>query len=73
MLSGFRVIKNYDFNEREMYVVGIPLVFALALIFLPSSATTHLPQFLKFLFDSPVAIGAIIAIIMNKVLPEKNA
>lgn len=72
MLSGFRVIKDHQFSEREMYVVGVPLIFAMALLFIPAKATAQLPQFLKFLFDSPISVGALVAILMNKLIPAKK-
>lgn len=72
MLSGFRVIKNESFNERELYIVGVPIVVALALIFMPVQLKTNAPQFIQYLLDSPIAVSAMMAVLMNKVLPEKK-
>ncbi|AUJ30308.1 MAG: solute carrier family 23 protein [Liquorilactobacillus hordei] len=71
MLSGFRVIKNEEFSERELYIIGVPLIFAIGLLFMPSSLSKNAPQLLKYLLDSPIAISAIVAIIMNKLIPAK--
>lgn len=36
MLSGFRVLKNKDFIERGLYIIGFPLIVAIVLLFLPA-------------------------------------
>lgn len=73
MLSGFRVIKNAEFSERELYIIGVPLIVAIGLLFMPASLSAHAPQLLKYLLDSPIAISAIVAIVMNKLIPARPA
>lgn len=72
MLNGFRVVKNADFSERELYIIGIPLIFAIGLLFLPKDVITSAPTMLQYLLGSPIAIGAIVAIIMNKIMPAEK-
>ena len=36
LLSGFRVIKNEEFSERELYIIGVPLIIAIGLLFYAS-------------------------------------
>ncbi len=69
LLNGFRVVKDCEFSERELYIIGIPLIFAMALSFLPKEVKDNSPQLMQYLFDSPIAIGAIVSIIMNKIIP----
>lgn len=71
MLNGFRVVKNADFSERELYIIGIPLIFAIGLLFIPKEVVSSAPQMLQYLLNSPIAIGAIVAILMNKIMPNK--
>lgn len=70
MLSGFRVIKNEEFSERELYIIGVPLIVAIGLIFIPASLKGSAPQFIQYLLDSPIAVSALVAIAMNKLIPE---
>lgn len=70
MLNGFRVVKNAEFNERELYIIGLPLIFAIGLLFIPKEVVQSTPQMVQYLLGSPIAIGAIVAIIMNKIIPE---
>ncbi|MGX7197299.1 uracil-xanthine permease family protein [Enterococcus olivae] len=70
MLSGFRVIKNEEFSERELYIIGVPLIFAIGLLFMPAEVKQSAPQFIQYLLDSPIALSAIVAVAMNKLIPE---
>ena len=72
MLNGFRVVKNLNFSERELYIIGIPLIFAVGLLFIPKEVVASAPQTLQYLLGSPIAIGAIVAIIMNKIIPFRK-
>ncbi len=72
MLNGFRVVKDCEFSERELYIIGIPLVFAMGLLFLPADVKKDAPQIVQYLLDSPIAISAIVSILMNKIIPVKH-
>ena len=69
LLNGFRVVKNLDFSERELYIIGVPLMFTIGLLFIPAELKASAPQLLQYLIGSPIAVGAIVAIIMNKLIP----
>ena len=69
LLNGFRVVKNLDFSERELYIIGVPLMFTIGLLFIPAELKASAPQLLQYLICSPIAVGAIVAIIMNKLIP----
>ncbi len=72
LLNGFRVVKNLDFSERELYIIGVPLMFTIGLLFIPAELKASAPQLLQYLIGSPIAVGAIVAIIMNKLIPLKK-
>ena len=69
LLNGFRVVKDLDFSERELYIIGVPLMFTIGLLFIPAELKASAPQLLQYLIGSPIAVGAIVAIIMNKLIP----
>ena len=74
MLSGFRVIKNEEFSERELYIIGVPLIIAIGLLFMPAELKGTAPQFIQYLLDSPIAVSALAAVAMNKLIPvPKNS
>ncbi|AQP53205.1 xanthine/uracil permease [Vagococcus penaei] len=71
-ISGMQVIKEVPIREKEMYVISVPMIVTLGLILIPQDFITTLPQFLQYLFGSPIATASIVAIILNKVLPSER-
>ena len=39
---------------------------------MPTEVTESAPQFLQYLMASPIALSAIVAVVMNKLIPEKK-
>lgn len=71
MLNGFRQIKTEPLNERQLYIIGVPIAVAVGLVVLPDALSSGAPTFVQYLLDSPIAISAIVAIVLNKLLPAK--
>ncbi len=69
-ISGLQVMKNEKIGEKEMYVIAVPMILTLALTLLPDDFLYSLPTTVQYLFGSPVATAAIVAILLNKVLPS---
>jgi NCS2 family nucleobase:cation symporter-2 len=71
-ISGMQVIKEVTIGEKEMYVISIPMIIALGLILIPQEFIQTLPNFLQYLFSSPIATASIAAMILNKILPSEG-
>ncbi len=71
-ISGLQVMKNERIGEKEMYVIAIPIILTLALSLLPDDFLYSLPTTVQYLFGSPIATAALVAIILNKVLPSSK-
>ncbi|EON70836.1 uracil-xanthine permease family protein [Lysinibacillus sphaericus] len=69
-ISGLQVMKNELIGEKEMYVIAVPMILTLALTLLPDDFLYSLPSTVQYLFGSPVATAAIVAILLNKILPS---
>jgi NCS2 family nucleobase:cation symporter-2 len=69
-ISGLQVMKNESIGEKEMYVIAVPVILTLALTLLPKDFLYSLPTTIQYLFGSPIATAAIVAILLNKVLPS---
>lgn len=69
-ISGLRVMQHEQIAEKEMFVIAIPIIFTLALTFIPGDVLTSLPTTIQYLFGSPIATAALIAIVLNKILPS---
>lgn len=68
-LAGFNVVKEELTTDRAIYIVGIPLIVTIGLILLPSEVVESAPQIVQYFLNSPVAVSAIVAIILNKLIP----
>lgn len=69
-LSGFRVIRQFQLTERNMFIIGIPTIVTLAIFLLPKDYIATLPQYIQYMLGSSIATASIVAIVLNKVLPE---
>lgn len=72
MMNGFKVVKQAPFTERNMLVIGIPIMLALFAVLMPADILYGLPSIVTYFVSSGIAIGAIAALILNLVLPEKK-
>lgn len=72
MLNGFRQMKSEPLSERQLYIIGVPVAVAVGLLFIPDALSSGAPQFVQYLLDSPIAVSAIVAIVLNKLLPERT-
>ncbi len=70
-LAGFRIIRHVELTERNMFVIGIPIILSLALFLLPREFVISMPQWCQFLLGSPIAVSAIAAVVLNQILPEE--
>ncbi|MDU2418211.1 solute carrier family 23 protein [Negativicoccus succinicivorans] len=71
-LSGIRILKQERLTERNMFVIGVPMVISLALYLLPKEYMATLPELLQYVLGSTVASAAIVAIILNLILPQED-
>lgn len=72
-MNGFRVVKQAEIDERNIMVIGIPILLALSCSFIPKDFLYSLPSLLSYLFSSGIAVGALSALVMNLAIPlEKN-
>ncbi|MEZ8146303.1 solute carrier family 23 protein [Enterovibrio norvegicus] len=69
-MNGFRVIQHIQLNERNMLVVGLPIMLLLGAVLMPRELVYALPEMAGYLVNSGIAIGALAAVILNFVLPN---
>ncbi|WP_032540476.1 hypothetical protein, partial [Clostridioides difficile] len=68
MLNGLRVIRNLQEKDGDIYVIGIPIVLTFALVLIPTTVVKEAPQMVQYLLGSPIAVAAMVAIILNLVM-----
>ncbi|QIG52144.1 purine permease [Nordella sp. HKS 07] len=72
-MNGFRVVRSSPLSERNMLVVGLPVLLALFATLIPPDYLKTLPDVLQYLLGSSIAFGAVGAILLHQILPEKPA
>ncbi|RYG73212.1 purine permease [Lentibacillus lipolyticus] len=72
MMNGLKVVKNAPFTERNMLVIGVPIMLALSAALMPADIAEQLPNLVNYFVSSGIAVGAIAALVLNFVLPEKK-
>ena len=69
-MNGFRVVRGSALNERNMLVIGLPILMALFATLAPPDFVKSLPEFVQYLLGSSIAFGAVWAIVLHQILPE---
>lgn len=72
-MNGFRVLKGVALDERNLLIVGVPVVIAQAAFFMPPELAQKLPTLVQYLVASGLAVGALAAVLLNLILPRKRA
>ncbi|NJB69350.1 NCS2 family nucleobase:cation symporter-2 [Desulfobaculum xiamenense] len=71
-MNGFRVVKGVKLDERNMLVIGLPVLLTLAAVLMPRELVDRLPELARYLVASGIAVGALSAVILNLILPESR-
>ena len=69
--AGMNVLTEVKMNRRNMIIIAVSLAFGLGLNLVPS-AVQYLPGVVKVLATSAVAPTALMAVVLNLVLPEED-
>lgn len=72
-INGMKVIQIVDLNERAMMIIGVPILLTMAVTVLPAGALDTVPTFVSYLLSSGITIGALAALILNLIIPNKEA
>ena len=67
LLSGIQIILSSSLDARKIFIIGVSLVFGLSLDILPE-LYTGIQGWLRSLFDSPLTLATVIAVVLNQVL-----
>ncbi len=72
-MNGFRVVRTVNLTERNMLVIGLPILLTLAAVFMPEALRGRLPNLAGYLVESGIAVGAVSAVLLNLILPRDAA
>ncbi|MGK7943595.1 MAG: uracil-xanthine permease family protein [Microcystaceae cyanobacterium] len=71
-VAGLNILRNVEMDSRSTIIVAISLAIGLGVTFAPDSLA-KMPQIIKDVFSSGIAAGAITALLLNLIMPGRNA
>ncbi len=69
--SGMKIVSRGGLTDRKIFIISIALSVGIGITFRPD-LVEQLPEWMATLLSSGVAVGAVIAIILNQLLPEQE-
>ncbi len=73
VMNGLKVIQHIEINDRNMMVIGIPILLTLGALVLPKEILYSVPDFANYILSSGTAVGAIAVLILNLIIPKEKA
>ncbi len=74
LMSGLRSMHHMELSDRNILIIGVPVFITVCVSLLPQEIVNSMPTLLSFLFSSSIAVGALVAVIVNLVIPgEKHS
>ena len=70
-VAGLNILRMVEMDIRSSMIVAVSLSVGLGVTFAPESMT-QMPQLIKDVFESGIAAGAIVALLLNLILPGRS-
>ncbi|MGE8203867.1 uracil-xanthine permease family protein [Heyndrickxia sp. NPDC080065] len=67
--NGMKVIQPIYINDRNMMIIGIPILLTIAVTVLPKEVLNNTPEWVNYILSSSMTIGALAALILNLIIP----
>ncbi|WP_102273152.1 uracil-xanthine permease family protein [Cytobacillus massiliigabonensis] len=72
VMNGLKVIQNVVIDDRNMMVIGVPILLTIGTIVLPKDLLNSVPDFSNYILSSGTAVGAIATVILNLIIPKER-
>ena len=73
VMNGLKVIQRITIDDRNMIVIGMPILLTIGATVLPKEILYSMPDFLNYVLSSGTAVGAIAAVVLNLIIPAENS
>lgn len=70
LVAGIGMFKSINMNSKDIYIVSIAAIVAVALNLMPQGAMDALPVIMQYILGSSIASAALVAILLNKIIPD---
>ncbi len=71
-LAGIGMLKNINLDSKGQYILIISMSFAIGLNLIPEDFIKSLPVIVQYILGSSIASSALVAIILNKIIPDRK-
>ncbi|WP_449540250.1 uracil-xanthine permease family protein [Ferdinandcohnia sp. Marseille-Q9671] len=72
VMNGLKVIQHIDIDDRNMMVIGVPILLTVGTIVMPKEILYSVPDFANYILSSGTAVGAIAVLVLNLLIPEEK-
>lgn len=72
IMNGLKVIQKVTINDRNMMVIGIPILLTIGTMGIPAEVMSSVPDFVNYILSSGTAVGAIAVLILNLIIPASK-
>lgn len=66
--QGLRELHKRPIGNRESFVIGVPMLIGIGIMFLPSKVFCDLPSVIQYIFSNGLVDGVVLTIILEKLL-----
>ncbi|WP_065410605.1 uracil-xanthine permease family protein [Pseudobacillus wudalianchiensis] len=70
--NGMKVIQPIIIDDRNMIVIGIPILLTIAVTILPKEVLSSVPDWANYILSSGITVGALATVLLNLVIPEEK-
>lgn len=68
--NGMKVIQPIVIDDRNMMVIGIPILLTIAVTVMPKEVLTLVPDWTNYILSSGITVGAIATVLLNLLIPK---
>lgn len=72
VMNGLKVIQHVVIDDRNMMVIGVPILLTVGTMVLPKEILYSVPDFANYILSSGTAVGAIATVILNLIIPQER-
>ncbi|OKL37944.1 uracil-xanthine permease family protein [Domibacillus mangrovi] len=68
--NGMKVIQPIIIDDRNMMVIGVPILLTIAVTVLPKDVLYSVPDWANYILSSGITVGALATVLLNLAIPE---
>lgn len=68
--NGMKVIQPILIDDRNMIVIGVPILLTIAVTIMPKEVLTAVPDWANYILSSGITVGALATVLLNLLIPD---